>query len=113
MQPSPPERPLAAVRVAEPADEPLLEEIEGTCDALYQPLGLWPLPPMSAEAAAAEDARRVVTLVAGRPPVGFCRLERVDDGVHVGQVSVLPEHGRRGIGSALMEAACAWARGHG
>lgn len=102
-----------SVRLAEPADERLLEGIETTSDLLLEPLGLWPLPAMSLEASAAERARTLVTLVAGRPAVGFCRIERVDENAHVGEIAVLPELGRMGIGSALMDAACAWARDHG
>jgi GNAT superfamily N-acetyltransferase len=51
--------------------------------------------------------------VAGRPAVGFVRLENVDGHTHIGQLSVLPEYGRLGLGRALMEAACAWARERG
>lgn len=48
-------------------------------------------------------------MVAGRPPVGFARLEIVDRQAHLGQLAVSPEHARQGIGRALVMAAKAWA----
>src|SRR4030095_4117904 len=56
------------------------------------------------------DARDL--LVAGRPPVGFARIDEVDGHAHLEQLSVLPGHMRRGIGTGLLEAACAWAVEH-
>jgi len=45
-------------------------------------------------------------------PLGFIWLdEEPGDGViSVAEIDVLPEHGRRGIGAALLEHACRWAR---
>ena len=34
-------------------------------------------------------------------------------GAHLAQLSVQPDHGRRGLGRALLRAACEWALGHG
>jgi len=48
-------------------------------------------------------------MVAGRPPVGFARLEVVDGQAHLAQLAVSPEHARQGIGRALVMAAKAWA----
>jgi L-ascorbate metabolism protein UlaG (beta-lactamase superfamily) len=43
-------------------------------------------------------------------PVGFALVEMLDHGLpHLEEIDVLPEHGRRGIGTALVSAACAWA----
>jgi GNAT superfamily N-acetyltransferase len=52
-------------------------------------------------------------LVAGRPAVGFARIDEVDGQAHLEQLSVLPSHMRRGNGTALVEAVCAWAAVHG
>ena len=49
----------------------------------------------------------------GDPPVGFVCVELVDGAPHIWQLSVLPEHGRRGVGRALLQAACDWARAEG
>ncbi|MEV7520527.1 GNAT family N-acetyltransferase [Streptomyces sp. NPDC091371] len=37
------------------------------------------------------------------PPVAYLIADRVDGGLHVEQVSVRPDHARRGIGRALLE----------
>ena len=57
--------------------------------------------------------RTVATLVAGRPPVGMARIELVDGHAHLGQLSVLPEYGRLGIGTDLVQASIEWARERG
>ncbi len=48
-------------------------------------------------------------------PVGFVWLddELGGDAVGIGELDVLPSHGRRGIGAALLQHACAWARSAG
>jgi GNAT superfamily N-acetyltransferase len=97
----------------EPGEEDLVVAVEAASDRLLEPLGIWPLPPSTPEAKSAEEARTLITLVAGRPPVGFARLELVDGHTHVGQLSVLPEYGRLGIGASLMEASCRWAAERG
>ena len=51
--------------------------------------------------------------MAGDPPVGLCRIDAVGDGAHLEQLSVHPDHGRRGIGRALLRAGCAWAAARG
>ncbi|MHB8295730.1 MAG: GNAT family N-acetyltransferase [Acidimicrobiales bacterium] len=86
-----------------------MESIETASDRLLKPFGAWPLPPANPAAKAAEQARTAATLVADRPQVGFARLEVVDGHAHLGQLSVLPEYGRLGVGSALVDAACDWA----
>jgi GNAT superfamily N-acetyltransferase len=97
------------VREIESGEEDLIAGIETASDRLLQPFGLWPLPPSPPHAKRAEKARTVATLVAGRPPVGFIRLERVDGHTHIGQLSVMPECGGLGIGGNLMEAGCRFA----
>lgn len=48
-------------------------------------------------------------------PVGFIWLdaELQDGAIGVAELDVLPAHGQRGIGAALLEHACAWARAAG
>ena len=98
------------VRLAEPADLAALPAVEAAADTLFLPLGIADLPP---PASAAERARAWRVLVAGRPAVGFAVLERVDGDVHLEQLSVHPDAGRRGIGTALLAAAVAEARAAG
>lgn len=101
------------VRPVEDDEADLVEGIEEGSDRLLEPFGAWPLPASRPEAKAAERARTAATLVAGRPPVGFVRIEVVDGHSHLGQLSVLPEYGQMGIGTSLVVAACDWARRRG
>lgn len=45
-------------------------------------------------------------LVAGTPVVGFAVLTTVDGNAHLASLGVHPDHGRRGVGSRLLAAAC-------
>ena len=101
------------VRPVEDDEVDLMMGIEEASDRLLEPFGAWPLPASRPEAKAAERARTAATLVAGRPPVGFGRLEVVDGHPHLGQLSILPEYGRLGIGTSLVVTACDWARRRG
>ena len=46
-------------------------------------------------------------------PVVFAVVSTLDCNAHLDEVDVHPDHGRRGIGAALVETACAWARSGG
>ncbi len=94
------------VRAATVAELPLLVEVELAADRVFDGTGMGPLPPPGSveELAAAE-----CVLVVGDPPVGFARLGRVDGQAHLEQLSVHSDHGGRGVGTALLEAACDWA----
>lgn len=46
-------------------------------------------------------------------PVGFARLELVGNRAHLAELDVLPTHGRRGIGTALLQTVEAWAISNG
>jgi GNAT superfamily N-acetyltransferase len=46
-------------------------------------------------------------------PVGFALVEREGTWLHLEEIDVHPLHGRRGIGAALVENVCAWARACG
>lgn len=45
-------------------------------------------------------------LVAGSPPVGFAHVLDLGGHLHLEQLAVRPDSGRRGIGTALIEAVC-------
>ena len=62
---------------------------------------------------AARQGRLWVAL-AGDVPVGFALVEMLaDDLPHLDEVDVKPSHGRRGLGTALVRAACEWATASG
>jgi GNAT superfamily N-acetyltransferase len=98
------------IRPVRPDELALLPDLEAAADTMFEPLGIGPLPgPGTPE----EFAAALVVLVAGDPPVGLCRIDDVAGGAHLEQLSVHPGLGGRGIGRALLRAACAWAAGHG
>jgi GNAT superfamily N-acetyltransferase len=93
------------------ADElALLPAVEAAADTMFAPFvhGAFPGPGTAEEFAAA-----LVVLVAGDPPVGLCRIDAIGDGAHLEQLSVHPQHGRRGLGRSLLRAGIAWATAHG
>ena len=62
---------------------------------------------------AQRDGRLWVAL-AGNTPVGFAHVELVEPtAVHLHELDVHPDHGRRGLGTRLVKAVCAWAQTRG
>src|SRR3954464_7737294 len=64
-----------------------------------------------------ENARREGHLwvaLAGDVAVGFAHVEPIDrDAVHLEEIDVHPEHGRRGVGTKLVLQVCHWAASNG
>jgi GNAT superfamily N-acetyltransferase len=100
----------AEVRAAEPDDLPLLDEIDTRAESLFRVSGL-DLPDLPFAAEHLADAKAI--LVVGRPAVGFIWIDEVGGVAHVEELAVLPGHMRAGLGSALLDAACEWARAAG
>jgi GNAT superfamily N-acetyltransferase len=47
-------------------------------------------------------------------PVGFAHIELIEhDAVHLEEIDVHPDHGRRGLGAKLVRHVCDWAASHG
>ncbi|MHA3701512.1 GNAT family N-acetyltransferase [Jatrophihabitans sp. YIM 134969] len=101
---------LLEVRPAEPADLGGLPELETRSDTVFSVAGFPPLPPAADVATYAASA---ALFVAGRPPVGLARVELVDGTPHLEQLSVLPSHMRRGVGTALLDRVVTWAAENG
>jgi GNAT superfamily N-acetyltransferase len=99
-------RAVVAIRTARPGELDRLPELERASDTLFLSLEIGPLPPP--DTVETLRAARVV-LVAGDPPLGFVRVDDVDGEAHLEQLAVRPDHGRQGIGRALVQAACRWA----
>lgn len=95
------------IRPAEDHEVGDLPEIEARANTLYAVSGLGPVPDPTMTHKSVDDARAL--LVAGRPAVGYARIDQVDRRAHLESLAVIPGHMRRGIGSALLEAACGWA----
>jgi GNAT superfamily N-acetyltransferase len=45
--------------------------------------------------------------------VGYAIAREIDETLYLQQIDVVPEHGRRGIGTALVTTVCAWAKQQG
>lgn len=106
-------KPDMPIRRADPEDLAFLPAVEAASDTLLDavlPAGSGQLPP-AATASELAAARHI--LVAGRPPVGFARLEEIDGQAHLEQLSVHPDAAGAGLGRALVQAALHWAREQG
>jgi 4-diphosphocytidyl-2-C-methyl-D-erythritol kinase len=104
------------------SDLPLLPDIERRAGAIFAEwnaaLGFDPdapihVNPLENFIAAHERGRLLVAADGGDNPVGFALLLVVDDAIHLEELDVLPAHGRKGIGAALVEAVCDLARERG
>ncbi len=42
-------------------------------------------------------------------PIGFVLIEKMKHGAHLHEIDVLPEYGRKGVGTALVKKVCEWA----
>jgi GNAT superfamily N-acetyltransferase len=98
------------IRRARPEEFALLRGIELEADRLFETVGIGPFVNDESEN---HLERATLTLATGDPPVGFVCVELLDGEPHIWQLAVLPHHGRRGLGRALVDAACEWARGEG
>ncbi|WP_217630357.1 GNAT family N-acetyltransferase [Nocardioides exalbidus] len=106
------------VRPARARDLPLLAAIEDSGVPMFEAvLGDLAGDPLSSPApsGAERDAEPGFILVAGDPVVGFAHVRFLESHAHLQQISVHPDHGRRGLGAALLEAAAerATLKGHG
>ena len=106
------------VRPARARDLPLLAAIEDAGLPLFEAaLGDLTGDPLASPAMAGEERAALpgFVLVAGDPAIGFAHVRDLDSHAHLDQLSVHPDHMRRGIGTALLEGAAerATLKGHG
>ncbi len=103
------------IRTATEADLPVLQDIEVAAGALFRAAGMPEIanhpPPALPELADAEAL--LVAVDDADHPLGYAWVELVDGHAHLEQLSVHPDHGRRGVGTALLAAVVDWARGAG
>jgi GNAT superfamily N-acetyltransferase len=107
-----------SIRAARRDDLALLVEIERAAGETFRSLGMDSVAdddPGSVEelTSYAEGGRALVAADADDRPVGYLLLDVVDGAAHVEQVSVHPDHARRGLGRGLIERAASWASAHG
>jgi GNAT superfamily N-acetyltransferase len=96
------------IRPARPDELPLLPEIERASGEPFRDFGMPEIAdddPMPLE-----TLRHLHVWVAADPhPVAWVAVEVVDGAAHVEQISVHPDHARRGIGAALLDHVVRWA----
>lgn len=92
----------------------MLPGVEVAAGELFREIGMSEIaddaPPAVEDLAAA--AAVLVAEVDGEV-VGYARIEVLDGHAHLEQLSVLPSHGGRGIGTALLDAVAQWAQDRG
>ncbi|MCI3907464.1 GNAT family N-acetyltransferase [Streptomyces spectabilis] len=96
------------IRVVDPGELPLLQDIERAAGRCFRDVGMPEIaddePPTLAELAHYRRAGRAwVAVDDGDRPVAYLLADHVDGALHVEQVSVHPDHARRGVGRALIE----------
>jgi GNAT superfamily N-acetyltransferase len=96
---------------------PELQAIERAAGALFLDVGL--------ESVAADEPATLdelsVYVADGRAwvicvddvPAGYALVDVLDTSAHLEQLSVRPEHGRHGLGTALLQHVCRWAQDQG
>ncbi|SHH19055.1 N-acetylglutamate synthase, GNAT family [Jatrophihabitans endophyticus] len=99
-------RSVPDVRVATEADLATLPELDARAGVVFRVAG-YALPELPLSPDALADAAAV--FVVGDPPDGFAWLDEVDGLAHLQEIAVAPRAMRTGLGSRLLEHACAWA----
>lgn len=106
------------VRLARVDDLPALREIERAAGAPFREVEMCAIaedepPSLEVLAGFQRDGRAWVVVDDTDRPAAYLLLDAVDDGAHIEQVSVHPDHARRGLGRLLLAAAEGWARSRG
>lgn len=104
------------IRFATPADYAAVETVENAADRLLIDWLLpdqWPPAPSGASRASEPGYVLVAEATDTGAVVGFVHVIESDKIAHLEQLSVLPEHSRRGYGRLLIDAAKEEARGRG
>ncbi|MFJ3977301.1 GNAT family N-acetyltransferase [Streptomyces sp. NPDC090021] len=106
------------VRAVHPDELTVLQDIERAAGRCFRDIGMPEIaddePPALGELATYREAGLAwVAVDAADTPVAYLIAERVDGNLHVEQVSVRPDHARRGIGRSLLEHLASVAVGEG
>jgi GNAT superfamily N-acetyltransferase len=99
------------IRPTREADFPKLVAIEEAANTLFADFeGETSVMSEAKHGTYQREGRSWVAADANDEPVGFAVACEVDGNGHLAEIDVHPEHGRRGIGRALVEHVCLWAR---
>jgi GNAT superfamily N-acetyltransferase len=106
------------IRLARNDDLIALPDVERAANALFADYDLAEqlsdiLTPIEALREGVKADRLWVATDELNRPVGFALASVVGDNAHLDELDVHPAHGRRGLGAALVETVCDWARASG
>jgi GNAT superfamily N-acetyltransferase len=106
------------IRFARVEEIPLLSHIEQSASSLFLDtpysflINADPLP-LDYVQQQFQSGRVWVAVDCYETVVGYAIACEVDDTLYLHQIDVVPKHGRKGIGSALVDTICDWAKQHG
>jgi putative acetyltransferase len=105
------------IAVARPADVPLLQAIELAAARLFEGHASESVlveTTSQQDLELAQTFRRLWVALAGDTPVGLAHVELFEPtAAHLSELDVHPDHGRRGLGTRLVNVVCDWAAGWG
>lgn len=106
------------IRSASVQDLPRLQDIERAAGGPFRDIGMAAVaddePPTLEDLRGYEAAGRAwVACDDEGLAVAYLLVDVIDEAAHVEQVSVHPDHARRGLGRALIDTAARWAMGQG
>lgn len=109
---------ILGARAARPDDLVFLQVIELAADKPFRDIGMadiadHPPPPVEVLGRYQQAGRAWVAVTNDDDPVAFVLVDVVDGCAHVEQISVHPDHARRGIGRNLLDHVGSWAMGQG
>jgi len=109
---------MYTIRLAREAEVDLLPPIETEAGSLFIAIGMADVAqgqPTGVEEHRAGCARGQLWVAAGGDdrPVGFALVKELDGCVYLEEISVHPDHGRRGLGARLLDAVADYARSAG
>jgi len=105
------------IGAARPGDLTVVQRIEREAGVLFAQVGMQVVaddePPTIEELETYRAAGSLWVARTGDQPVGYALADTVDGHGHLVQLSVLPSHGRRGLGRALCSQVEEWATARG
>ncbi len=103
---------IFVIRQAHPSDLPALPDVERRANALFaghdiEAGVLADVTSLADFERGAAEGLLWVAIARGNEAIGFALAEIIDGNVHLDELDVVPEYGRRGIGAALVQEVCA------
>ncbi|GAA2812207.1 GNAT family N-acetyltransferase [Saccharopolyspora taberi] len=104
------------IRTADLDDLPTCQQVEVAAGALFREIGMTGIaedPPLPLESLAVFQRAGRAWVAADPGPVAYVLVEPLDGAAHIAQISVHPDHSRKGVGRRLLDHVESWATGQG